>query len=139
MALWNKDKDKVGGVPTTPMSDIEMAMSRHEAERMYREAVVASGYNMPSSVSINDRRLTSNVYKNSADDISSESYRSKMLGMRLRLKEGERFPFDSIHTSLGKEKVFVFIVQNDKAATLEDDVGMFPSDTLVTQLRLIAK
>ena len=133
MALWNKSK--VGNVPTTPLNDIETAMSRHEAERWYGEYdeyLRANDY--ARMVGSAPRRP---AYHN--DGIESPRYREQMLAMRMRLREGDKFPFDAIHVALGKEKVFVFVLQNDNPVTFEDDLSLFPSDTLVTQLRLIAK
>lgn len=141
MAIWNKKPD-----PNTQLGDLpnatatEIAASYAEAERIYREGMIgAHNANMIANASIRDRRITYSEGQRVVYDVTSESYRRTMLGMRLHLREGEAMPFDSIHTSLGKEKVFVFVVQNDQAVTLEDERHMFPSDTLVTQLRLIAK
>lgn len=142
MALWNKKPDpntQLGDPTINEMSEYQEAMNRLEAERIYREGLIGVD-NMMGSVRIDQRRLMSNIYSNRpANDVTSESYRRTMLGMRLHVREGDELPFDSIHTSLGKEKVFVFIVQNDQAVTLEDDRHMFPSDVLITQLRLIQK
>ena len=125
------------------------SISNAEAERFYRESMMNDDAERLSRASLTNaagsftsvgnlaRRVSG--YTRPASDIISEPYRHQMLAMRLRLSEGEKFPFDDIHTSLGKEKVFVFVVQNDQAVTLEDDPLMFPSDLLITQLRLIAK
>lgn len=62
-----------------------------------------------------------------------------MIAMRLRLRDGDRSPFDFIQAHKAAEnKYFVFICQGDQAVTLEDD-DLFPSDRLITQLRLIMK
>lgn len=62
-----------------------------------------------------------------------------MIAMRLRLCDGDRSPFDFIQAHKAAEnKYFVFICQGDQAVTLEDD-DLFPSDRLITQLRLIMK
>ena len=131
MALWNKN---------TAVTATSTPNSISDAERMYREGMINQAMLLP------ERRIVaspSNVFggykPDYADLIESPRSRHHMLAMRLRITEGARMPFDDLHTSLGKEKVFVFIVQNDQAVTLEDDRNLFPSDTLVTQLRLIAK
>jgi hypothetical protein len=134
MALWNK----------TPAPDSKAEV---EAEKMYRESLMNNlGAAVSPSVNSVDlaRRISSyspgTVVASRPDvDLNSDRGRLNMLAMRLRVKEGEVWPFDSIQTSLGNEKIFVFIVQGDKPAILEDDADLFPSDTLVTQLRLIAK
>lgn len=73
------------------------------------------------------------------NSISSEHYRMKMIAMRLRLHEGQKIPYHDLFTSLAGDKVFVFVVQDNQAVTLEDDAALFPSDTLITQLRLLDK
>lgn len=72
-------------------------------------------------------------------DVSTEQGRQRMIGMRLRLADGSRFPFDHISSHLCDDKVLVFIVPHNKsdAVILEDDPNLFPSDTLITQLRLL--
>ena len=139
MALWNKKpgtNPQLGDLAINEMSMTEMALNHSEAERIYREGLL-------SPAVISGRRVTAapHMYPQSrpVDDLAMEGHRKNMLAMRLRIKEGEHWGFDSLHTSLGKEKVFVFVVQDDKTATLEDDASMFPSDTLITQLRLIRK
>jgi hypothetical protein len=72
------------------------------------------------------------------DPVESESLRYKMLCMRLRITEGQKMPFQQLNTALAGDKVFVFVVNRDEAVILEDARDLFPSDDLVTQLRLIA-
>lgn len=74
-----------------------------------------------------------------ADDISTDLWRMRALAMRLRISEGHQLPFQHLSTAWTGEKVFVFVVEHDQAVTLEDDANLFPSDVLITQLRLIAK
>ena len=71
--------------------------------------------------------------------IENEMYRSKLVAMRLRLREGENMPFQYFATALAGDKVFVFVVQDGQAVVLEDDAPLFPSDKLITQLRLLEK
>lgn len=40
---------------------------------------------------------------------------------------------------LTDEKVVVFVVHENKALVFEDEAGLYPSDALVTQLRLLAE
>jgi len=72
-----------------------------------------------------------------ADDISTDNWRLYALAMRLRVREGHKLPFQHLSTALAGDKVFVFVVVKDQAVTLEDDHLLFPSDTLITQLRLL--
>lgn len=71
--------------------------------------------------------------------LENELHRHKLIAMRLRLREGECMPFQDLFTSLAGDKVFVFVVQDNQAVTFEDTAAMFPSDTLITQLRLLEK
>lgn len=99
-------------------------ISANDLMRQLREAQDASA-----------RRVSTHT----VDLLESERGRNRMIGMRLHMHEGERFPFDYISSHLGDEKVFVFIVQNNTPVIIEDDRYLFPSDTLVAQLRLIQK
>ncbi len=65
-----------------------------------------------------------------------EEYR-RLLGGRLRLKNGERIPFDFMEIHVTAEVAFVFLVNKGKPVVLEDDPNMFPSDKLITELRLL--
>jgi hypothetical protein len=47
-------------------------------------------------------------------------------------------PFDKcVPCKVTEEKAVVFIVTGGKALLIEDDLGLYPSDALVTQLRLL--
>jgi len=72
-------------------------------------------------------------------DLNNDNARKMMIAMRLRLEDGVYFPFEHLSTAKAGDKVFIFVVQNNQPVTLEDEAGMFPSDTLVTQLRLLMK
>jgi hypothetical protein len=61
----------------------------------------------------------------------------RMLAMRMRWVDGNVLPLQHISIHVTEKVAFVFVVQNDKAVTLEDDPNMFPSDQLITQLRII--
>jgi len=62
---------------------------------------------------------------------------SEMLATRLRLPRMAEFPFQHISLAETSEKVLVFVVQNDAYVVLEDGKDLFPSDALITQLRLL--
>lgn len=59
----------------------------------------------------------------------------EMLEMRLRWSP--LTVFDNAFVHVGTETAFVFVVKGDKAVKLEDDASMFPSDQLITKLRLL--
>ena len=69
--------------------------------------------------------------------IFEDSHRLRMIAMRLHLNQGVKFPFQHISTAVTTDHVLVFVVQKDQYVVLKDDRGLFPSDTLVTQLRLL--
>jgi hypothetical protein len=69
--------------------------------------------------------------------VADEQFRMKAIGMRLRLTQGERFPFDHFSTAHSGDKVFAFLVVKGSPVVLEDESVMFPSDTFMTQLRML--
>jgi hypothetical protein len=82
-----------------------------------------------------ERRISSDPYGQVT--ITSDLHRMRMIMMRLRITEASTIPFQHISTGLGGDHVFVFIVKGGEPITLRDDVALFPSDTLITQLRLL--
>lgn len=60
-----------------------------------------------------------------------------MIAMRMRWSKSRQLVMSFIGAHQTNEKVFVFMVHNEQAVTLEDDVLMFPSDTLITKMRLL--
>lgn len=61
-----------------------------------------------------------------------------MIAMRLRLTPGQRFPMKDIHAYTDSGVAYVFVVNTDgKYVVIEDDPDLFPSDKLITQLRLL--
>ena len=61
--------------------------------------------------------------------------------LRLPMEQGMliKFPgLDHIHVhTKGVDTAIVFIVKDGKPVTVEDDPSLFPSDNLITQLRLL--
>lgn len=63
-----------------------------------------------------------------------------MIRSRFRLSPGEALPFDHIYCVKKKnDVVLVLVVNGDQHVILEDGYELFPSDGLVTSLRLLAK
>jgi hypothetical protein len=61
----------------------------------------------------------------------------QLINIRLRLSLNAQ-PFEFLHAyRMSPEKVVVFIVNKGDPLTLEDDGLLFPSDQLITKLRLI--
>ena len=62
----------------------------------------------------------------------------QMIGARLRLPYGGSLPFDKLVChELADKRVVVFVCQGDQATIIYDEADLFPSDTLMTQLRMI--
>lgn len=74
-----------------------------------------------------------------APSVNDYDFRQRLLRMRMRVSNGESLPFEDLMHSVSGEKVYVFVVQNGQAVTLEDTISLFPSDTLITQLGLLRK
>lgn len=74
-----------------------------------------------------------------ADPITTNNGRMSMLRSRLRIAPDLQLPFDQLYTLATEEKIFVVFLHDNQLAILEDHAGLYPSDTLITQLRLIAK
>lgn len=71
-------------------------------------------------------------------DLTSKGFRLDLLTKRFNQSEYGPMPFEFLDTHLADDKVFIFVVKGVVPVTLEDDARMFPSDTLITQLRLLA-
>lgn len=69
-------------------------------------------------------------------DVENETHRHGMLCTRLRVAPAE-FPFKKMATFIEGEDVYVVIITPNGPVTLTDEVGLFPSDRLITQLRLM--
>ena len=63
-----------------------------------------------------------------------------LIAMRLRIPPNATMPFEFIEAHrIDEDRVVVFLVHNQQPLMIEDDGSLFPSDTLVTQLRLLTK
>ena len=61
----------------------------------------------------------------------------RMLAMRMRWDTGVSTGLEFISAHKGNELVFIFLVREGQPMILEDDANMFPSDALITKLRLM--
>lgn len=73
------------------------------------------------------------------DDMRNSAFRLKVLVWRLRLRMGEPLPWQHISTCYLEGNVFIFVVANNKAVILEDDPLLYPSDALISALRLLSE
>jgi hypothetical protein len=61
----------------------------------------------------------------------------QMIGMRLHIPPDGVIPFDRIEVHHGADKYLIWVVNKGQSVVLEDETGLFPSDALITQLRLL--
>lgn len=69
--------------------------------------------------------------------VMSSDQLCRMICMRMRFQEGVKLPMAYMSAHQSNANVFVFLVHNEQATIIEDDPLMFPSDALITKLRLI--
>jgi len=62
---------------------------------------------------------------------------AKLLLLRLRCDSISADLIQDIHISVGDTKTFLFMVRNGEATVLEDATAFFPSDKIITSLRLL--
>lgn len=61
-----------------------------------------------------------------------------MIASRMRWSEGAKVPFDWIDPHEANDgKIVVFMIVEGRALMMYDDAALFPSDTFITQLRLL--
>ena len=78
--------------------------------------------------------------ENYADSVMARRRRSpiEMINMRLHTPEYGRINLNWIDAYVSDTVALVFVVdRHDNPVTLKDDPHLFPSDTLITQLRLL--
>jgi hypothetical protein len=68
----------------------------------------------------------------------SSTQLEEMVRMRLRSADGSYFKRWHMH-KINDEKVIVLVVTDDRHVVLEDEWPLFPSDRLITALRLLEK
>lgn len=88
----------------------------------------------------NAAHIPNMISTNKLPYIQSEITRINMISMRLSV-EGPPQVFAHLTTALATDKVYVFVMatENTPPVILEDERGLFPSDKLITQLRMLAK
>jgi len=71
--------------------------------------------------------------------VLNEKEATQLIHLRMRWPGEMLNPFAHLSFFMGKEKATVFVVtrQDEKAVTLEDDINLFPSDTLIGQLHFL--
>jgi hypothetical protein len=61
----------------------------------------------------------------------------ELLFKRLRIKEGMRVPLDFVSCHVTETVAYCFVVSRGEAVIIKDDPDLFPSDSLITKLRLL--
>lgn len=90
------------------------------------------------SIAASMEKYTNAVHKVVHERVeNSEGYRMKLIAQRMRWYEDEPIPFLGLSSHVAGDKVHVFVTTGGKSVILEDDLTMFPSDTLITQLRML--
>jgi hypothetical protein len=69
--------------------------------------------------------------------VDSPQYLLDMIRMRMRVPNYMPLPFESIYAVKSGEKVFVLVTHDGNGTKLEDGHELFPSDALITSLRLL--
>lgn len=126
MALLNNEPDRY-------LAELQKQM--YDPNVMQRRV---NHHPMISASSVSELQNSAQVKSEAQHMLESLQGRRLSIAMRLRVSENN-MGFENIHTWMSGETVFVFVVQNGKAVTIEDQAGLFPSDMLITQLRLIQK
>jgi hypothetical protein len=95
------------------------------------ELTMRAGYKMPNTPGAPTIHPPDTERKTLSDLRAVE-----MILMRLHVSS---FPFEFINAHLSGEVVHVFVITEGKPVVFSDDYPLFPSDKLITQLRLIGK
>lgn len=130
MSWLNKVKDHVGSGITSPGTG-PITLSEEA------KAILAQAEAM-RRVTTMQNQIYGGSYATSPGS-APYTYQS-MIFMRLGAQSRFDSGFDFIEaTKLSDDKMVVFCVVNGKHVSIEDDFHLFPSDTLVTQLRVLRK
>jgi len=115
----------------SPATANEILARQQEHEQMIRDQIaLAKGAFSNGSGSL---QVTPKV----TNQLEIAENRKAMIAMRLRVPSLAEFPFPHFATIYANDIVYVTIVTDKGAVMFEDDAGMFPSDVLVSQLRLL--
>lgn len=108
-----------------------------EAYQKYIQDATASVKNSPVYAPVPGAGNASNESKGTLLKHLTDPQRRNLIAQRLRFSSGDSLPLDFMATHVvDEDKVLVFIVKDGTAVTLEDN-NLFPSDTLIGQIRLM--
>jgi hypothetical protein len=144
------EKDMFGKLFTSnsTASEMDAAVQRHITQASIGSAtkqgtayITSGGGGGGGSGAVLSSGTPSWIYK---EESYGRAQYERMIYMRLQAGKGEGnlvdsiFDFLAVH-KLNDEKMAVFVCNNGDYAVIEDDANMFPSDALITQLRMLAK
>lgn len=143
MALWKRDekeelkKAMVSIAEISRASEIANAQTAYSQAADYRRPLNYPVPTYPSHAHMGGAQTHQIPYPQPIQ--SWNDTKRTLLYMRLELLEGGRIPFEFLEFMRGEDCVYVTVAKTrgDKPVVIEDDLGLFPSDTLVTQLRLM--
>lgn len=122
--IYNATNQSMTPITPVTMDDLYRAATKHRTNMMVAPVGGLSGsYQQTPSFSGMNHHPT----------------RVEMLAARLRLDVGEMYrKLEGLYTTHieGSDKVFVTFVGKGELVVFEDSAGMYPSDALVTSLRL---
>lgn len=126
------------GIGQAPKSATEIKMKMEELEhRMLAQQRATDIAQITNSDMVYRRSVYPTVSVDSTDVYTGRPTPEQMLAMRMRWSPMERYPLDHISMYIAKDKAFIFVVKDGSHVTIEDDAALFPSDALITQLRLL--
>lgn len=132
------DDFKVTGQLLTPTyTSTEVALRQQEAEKAMRQNIndlYVAGLTANALPRIS--REVNMAEQSNPYDLNNAAVRTRMMCMRLRVPP-DNFPFRHFTTILANGIVYVTIVMPNGPVMFEDDAVLFPSDTLMSSLRLL--
>lgn len=85
------------------------------------------------------RRKRNTLVMNCTKDFENSLSPIGLIAARMGWRAGDTVPFDFIAAYKDPASAIVFVVQGGEPTTIEDDAGLFPSDALVSKLRLLLR
>lgn len=135
MSMYNEIKKRLLADPQPAITATEVSERHRRALEEYKNSI---SYMDDAVQSAHWSVIRNGIGMAAAPAIPSPAELAAMIDMRLRTPKGQfRFQFMMPFKVPNEDRVVVFIVQNGQVTHLEDDWNLFPSDTLITQLRLL--
>jgi hypothetical protein len=131
------------GMPLSPEEERELYRRYKELKAAQNSQIIQPNTSiyqgLKSAVGIQVGKGDTNVKISMTPPMPPKDELQRTLCVRLRMQQGEGFPLEFIDFHVAADKVYVFTVSKGGAAIIEDDRNLFPSDSLITALRLLAE